>query len=389
MKKKRLMTPGPTQVPEESLLMLARQVTHHRTPAFEALFQRTTGFLQILLRTNGDIFFIAGSGTAGMETALMNCAAPGETILVLASGKFSERWEEMGKAFGRKIISYFVPWGETFLPEKVAEYLRLNPEITAVFGTLAETSTGVCHDIEGIGRAVRENSDSLFVVDGISGIGADRFEMDRWGVDLAVVGSQKALMGISGGAIVAVGTRVWSKIEKNPRRGFYFDLLKYRKSAASRTTPFTPAKPILEGLAVNLEAMAEEGIETIWQRTSRLAEAVRAGIDALGLKRTTSFPANSMTAVFFPERAVFDSKRFMTEMEERFGVKFAGGQGEWKGKIFRMAHFGIIDEFDIFGTLAAIEMALTDAGYPVEYGTGVSAAMKILKTGIDEKGNIQ
>ena len=378
MKKERLMTPGPTQVPEESLLTLARQVTHHRTPQFEALYTRVRKALGVILRTEGDLFFITGSGTAGMETALMNTVAPGETILVLSSGKFSERWAELGKVFGANVLLYSVPWGEAFSPEQVADSLKAHPETAAVFGTLTETSTGVCHPIEKIGAAVRENSDALFVVDGISGIGADRFEMDSWNVDLAVVGSQKALMGISGGAIVAAGPRAWKKIERTPRRGYYFDLLKYRKSAEAQTTPFTPAKPILEGLAVNLDSLLEEGIENVWRRTHRLAEAARAGIDAIGLARTTLFPADSMTAVFFPEKDPFDAKRFMSEMQMRFGVKFAAGQGPWKGKIFRMAHFGIIDEFDILGTLASVELALTAAGYPAELGRAAAAAQRVL-----------
>ena len=377
MKKERLMSPGPTQVPEESLLTLARQVTHHRTPQFETLFQKTRLAMGKILRTEGDVFFITGSGTASMETALMNIVAPGETILILASGKFSQRWAEMGEVFGAKVIICSVPWGEPFRPDVVADILRAHPETVAVFGTLTETSTGVCHPIAELGRTIRENSAALFVVDGISGIGADRFEMDAWSVDLAVIGSQKALMGISGGGFVAVSPRAWEKIEQTPRRGFYFDLIKYRKSAQASTTPFTPAKPILEGLAVSLDAILAEGIETVWRRTSLLAEAVRAGIDAIGLARTTAFPADSMTAVFFPETCAFNAKRFMNEIHECYGIKFAGGQGEWRGKIFRMAHFGLIDEFDVLGTLGSIELALIDAGYPAEPGRGVAAAQRV------------
>lgn len=377
MKKQRLMTPGPTQVPEESLLTLARQVTHHRTPQCEMMFRRVTESVRLLLRTEGKVFFVTGSGTAGMETALMNIVAPGETILVLSSGKFSERWTEMGTVFGANVITHSVPWGETFSTGAVTATLRAHPETTAVFGTLTETSTGVRHDIAALGSAIRENSGALFVIDGISGIGADRFEMDAWNVDLAVIGSQKALMGISGGAFVAVSPRTWKKIETTPRRGFYFDLLKYRESAIAQTTPFTPAKSILEGLAVNLDAILDEGIEKVWERTARLAEAARAGIDAIGLRRTTSSPADSMTAVFFPEFPDFDSSRFMAVMQHRFGVKFAGGQGPWKGKIFRMAHFGLIDEFDILGLLASVELALIAAGGSVELGHAAAAAQRI------------
>ncbi len=368
MRKRRLMTPGPTEVPENSLLTLARQVTHHRTPEFEALFRRVVTGLQRIFRTDGDVLLLAGSGTAAMEAALSNVVDRGETILVLASGKFSERWGEMGKVFGARVLTHSVPWGEPFDPGEVAKILRKNPEISAVFGTLSETSTGVCHDVEGLGKAIRDHSDALFVVDGISGVGADRLEMDAWGVDLLAVGSQKALMGIPGAAFVAIGERGWKKIEKTPPKGFYFDLRKYRKSAVNSTTPFTPPKSILDALAVNIDALNAEGIDNVWRRTEALAEKVRTGIRGLGLKIAAKRPANSMTAVFFPtpetnEGKPFDAPRFMATMENRFGVKFAGGQGEWKGKIFRMAHFGIIDEFDVLGVLGAIKIALAEAGY--------------------------
>lgn len=376
MRKKRLMTPGPTQVPEESLLSLARQVTHHRTDDFTALFRRTTDDLRRVFRTEGDIFLLAGSGTAAMDAAVGNVVGEGERALVLTSGKFSERWAEIVQSYHGQVERYDVPWGEVFDPEEIARRLKNRPETVAVFGTLCETSTGVVHPIEKMGRAIREHSEALFVLDGISGVGADRLETDAWGVDLLAVGSQKALMGLPGAAILSVGRRGWKKIESTRRTGFYFDLLKYRKSAAEATTPFTPPKSVLEALELSVHLLLSEGMENLWRRIERQARAVRSGVEALGLRRTTSQASNAMTCAFFPQN--IDGKRFLNIMEERFGVKFAGGQGIWKGKIFRMAHFGLIDEFDILGTLSTMEMALAECGFSVEFGRAAAAAEAVL-----------
>lgn len=374
MKKQRLLTPGPTQVPENALLALARQVTHHRTPEFQSLFKKTIAGLQEIFQAQSDVLLVAGSGTAAMESAVTNFVSRNEKTLILASGKFSERWNDICCVYGIRPILYEVPWGERFEPTEITNYLMRYPEIRAVYGTLCETSTGVGQDIEGIARVVRE-TDALFIVDGISAVGAVECRMDRWGIDVLVVGSQKALMGVPGLAVIGVSEKAWKKCEKTERQAFYLDLLRARKSATESTTPFTAPKSLIETLALNIEAINQTGIENIWRTTAKLAAATRAGLAAMNLRLTTSYPSDAMTAAYVPESV--DYKMFMKTMEERFGVKFAGGQGIFKGKIFRLAHFGMIDECDILGILAAMEITLKTLGYDVSFGSAVRAAEEV------------
>jgi len=377
MRKYRLLTPGPTQIPEQALLALAKQVTHHRTPEASALYRSVISGLQQVFCTKNDIYLLTGSGTAAMEAAVTNFASPGEKILVLSSGKFSERWADIARAFGIVPISYELPWGERFDPAQVKRLIDANTDVVAVYGTLCETSTGVGHDIEGIGKIVRK-TDTLFVVDGISATGAVECRCDDWGIDVMVVGSQKALMGLPGTAMISVSEKAWAKCEKTKKQAFYFDLAKYKKNNADSNTPFTMTKSQLEALDINLKLLPAEGMTNVWARTAKLAAATRAGVNAMGLTLTTAFPSDAMTAAFIPESV--GAKAFMKTLENRFGIKFAGGQGDWKGKIFRMAHFGLIDECDVLGILCAIELTLNRHGFPVPFGTAASAAEKILST---------
>ncbi len=377
MRKYRLMTPGPTQIPEQSLLALAKQVTHHRTPEAAALYRSVISGLRQVFCTRNDIFLLTGSGTAAMEAAVTNFASRGEKVLVLSSGKFSERWGDIARAFGIEAILYELPWGERFDAAEVRRLIDANPDVVAVYGTLCDTSTGVGHDIESIGKTVRETN-ALFVVDGISATGAVPCRCDDWGIDVLVVGSQKALMGLPGTAIISVSEKAWAKCEKTVRQAFYFDLLKYKKNDADSTTPFTTPKSQLEALDINLKLLLEEGIENVWVRIARLAAATRGGLTAMGLRLTTPFPSDAMTAAFIPE--TLDAKAFMTTLENRFGIKFAGGQGDWKGRIFRMAHFGLVDECDVLGILCAVELTLNTLGFNVPFGTAANAAERVLMT---------
>jgi aspartate aminotransferase-like enzyme len=365
------MTPGPTQVPQKSLLALAKQVTHHRTPDAAELYKNVVTALQQVCCTKNDLFLLTGSGTAAMEAAVTNFASRGEKILVLSSGKFSERWGEIAKAFGITPIFYELAWGERFDNEEVKKILAANPDVVAVYGTLCETSTGVGHDVQGIGKIVKE-TDAIFVVDGISAVGSVECRTDDWGIDVLAVGSQKALMGAPGTAIISVSEKAWRKCEKTSRQAFYFDLVKYKKNAADLTTPFTTPKSQLEALGLSVNLLLEEGLENVWRRNAQLAAATRAGLTAMRLRLTTKFPSDAMTAAFIPE--TIDAGTLMKTLENRYGVKLAGGQGDWKGKIFRMAHFGMIDECDVLGVLCAIEMTLNALGFAVPLGAAARAA---------------
>ncbi len=367
----RLFTPGPVEVPEAALLAMARQVRHHRTAEFRRTMADVFAGLKYVFQTANDVLVLSCSGTGGMEAAVVNTVPRGGKALVLESGKFAERWRLIAERFGIEVVRYEVPWGDSFDAAEVARLLAEHPDTAAVFATLQETSTGVGHDIEAIGRVVRDTP-TLFVVDGISGAGAMECRTDDWGIDVLVVGSQKALMTPPGLAFLAVSPKAWQRIEAIDRPAFYFDLLAYREAAKANETPYTPAIPLIEALAESLRLIRAEGIENVWARSRRLSRAVLAGIAALGLRPVAKRPAEGVSAVYLPE--AIDGKAFLARLEERFGIKLAGGQGPLKGRIFRLAQMGQIDEADILGCLAAIEMVLEEMGHSVTLGSATAEA---------------
>jgi serine---pyruvate transaminase len=375
MPRHRLMTPGPTPVPEAALLKMAEPLAHHRTPGFRRLLGEVVDGLRYVFDTKSDVAVLAASGTGAMEACVTNVVPRGGKALVLESGKFAERWGDICEAFGIRAVRHEIPWGEAFEPDAVARLLEEHPDAAAVYATLSETSTGVGHDIEGIGRAVAA-SNALFVVDGISGAGAVECHTDAWSIDLLAVGAQKALMTPPGLAFVTVSPAAWRRIESIPRQAFYFDLLAYRRALEDGDTPYTPSRPLLEALAENLRSIRREGIENIWRKTKKLARATRSGVQALGLELAARRPSDSLTAVYLPSGV--DAKAFLGRLEERFGVKLAGGQGSLKGKIFRIAHMGHIDELDVLSALAAVELVLAEMGQSVKFGSAVAAAENIL-----------
>jgi aspartate aminotransferase-like enzyme len=362
-------------VPDEALLAMARPVPHHRTPEFRALMAEVLDGLKYVFQTQNDVAVLTSSGTGAMEAAVVNLVPRGGKALVLESGKFSERWSEICRVFGIEVIAHKVPWGEPFRADDVAALLRQHPDCAAVFTTLMETSTGVGHDIEAIGRVVGPTN-ALFVVDGISGAGVVECRTDAWHIDVLVVGAQKALMVPPGLAFLSISAAAWKQIESFDRPAFYFDLRKYRKGLAQSETPFTPAIPQVLALAENLKRMRGEGMEAIWARGKLLSRATLAGIEVLGLKSYASRPATGMTAVCTP--ASIDASAVAARLQSRFGLKVAGGQGQAKGKIFRIAHMGILDELDILSTIAAIELVLVEMGQTIKLGSGVGAASLVL-----------
>lgn len=380
MPKKRLMTPGPTQVPEPALLAMARQVTHHRTSEFRALFREVLDGLKYVVQTSGDVIVLTCSGSGGMEAAMVNLVPRGGKAIVLEAGLFARRWADIATAFGIEAVRLEVEWGKSVSPDAVEALLKQHPDAVAVFGTLMESSTGAVHDVAEIGRRVRE-AGKLWVVDGISGAGVIECRTEAWGIDVLVVGSQKALMLPPGLACLAVSETAWRHMEHVQPQAFYFDLKLHRKKIQEGPdTPWTPAHTLIAALRETLAIIRTRGIETIWSEAHTLAEATRAGIAALGLELLAECPADGLTAVKFP--AGIDGAALLKRVEERFGVKLAGGQGHLKGKIFRIAHLGQLDELDILGTLAALELALDEMGRSVELGSAVGAASRVLQAAI-------
>ena len=378
MRKHRLMTPGPSPVPEETLLALAEPMFHHRTKEFEAILRDVLADLKYVFATQNDVLILTSSGTGAMEAAVVNTVARGEKVIVLASGRFGERWAEISKAFGIEPVVVAVGPGQSVTPAQLDDALKKNPDTVAVFATLCETSTGAGHDLEAMGKIVARTP-AILAVDGISGAGAMECRTDAWGIDILVTGSQKALMLPPGLAFLTMSSKAWARVEAVKPQAFYFDLKKMRKKITVPDTLFTPAHTLIKALGVSLRKIREEGIEQVWSRHRRLAAACRAGVRALGLELFAANPADAVTTVTVP--AGLDVTRLLARLVERFGLKLVGGQDELKGRIFRIAHMGYMDELDIIGVISALELVLAELGWKVESGRAVTAAQQIVASG--------
>ncbi|MBA4190127.1 MAG: serine--glyoxylate aminotransferase [Planctomycetaceae bacterium] len=373
MMKARLFTPGPTTVPEETLLELAKPVTYHRAAEAKAILAEVSEDLKYVFQTTQPVFTITSSGTGGMEAAVSNALAVGEKVILLTAGRWGERWRGVLKAFGANIVAVEVPYGKAVTPEMLAAALAANPDTKAVFATLSETSTGVGHDVEAFGKLVAK-TDAILIVDAISGMGAMECKVDAWGIDICVTGSQKALMLPPGLAFVSVSEKAWKKIDATPIRSFYFDLRRYKKTYAESDTPFTPANTLIRAQRASLKRIRAEGIENLWARHLRIAAACRAGVKAMGLELFAERPNSGLTVITVP--AGIDGSATLKKMEKQYGFKLADGQDNMKGKIWRLSHMGYTDAFDVLGALSALELVLIESGYKVEAGAGVAAFQK-------------
>ncbi|MEK6238863.1 MAG: alanine--glyoxylate aminotransferase family protein [Planctomycetales bacterium] len=375
--KKRLLTPGPTEVPEEARLAMARQVIHHRTPEARRWLAEALEGLKDVFQTKNDVVVMTSSGSGAMEAAVSNVVPRGGKAIILDAGRFAQRWFEICQAFGVETVRLEVPWGQAVSSDDVAALLEQHPDAAAVYGTLMETSTGVAHDVQAIGKVVA-SSGALFGIDAISGAGVQECRTDDWGIDLLVVGSQKALMLPPGLAFLAVSDAAWKQIDSVEAQAFYFNLKSYRKKIADPDTPFTPAHTLIAALNETLKRIRSVGIENVWSHANTLGQATRAGAEAMGLELFAARPADGVTSVKFPEG--IDGAAMLKRMETRYGVKLAGGQAHLKGKIFRIGHMRVIDELDVIGALAALEMVLNEMGHKIELGSAAAAAQRVLSS---------
>jgi len=374
--KQRLLTPGPSPVPEETLLELAKPVTYHRTPQFRAVLAEVLEDLRYVYCTKNVVVPLTASGTGGMEAAVVNCLAPGSKAICLIAGRFGERWRSLCKAFGVEVVGVAVPYGQAVTPEMLSDALAQHPDAAAVTATLSETSTGVRGDIEAFGKLVAKTP-ALLIIDSISGLGVMECRTDDWHVDVNVTGSQKALMLPPGLAFVSVSDKAWARIDQNPSpRAFYFDLKKYRDIFKGNDTPFTPAHTLVRALRTSLKMLRAEGIENAWKRHARLAAAARAGAQALGLELFAAAPVDGLTVIKVPDG--IDGVALLGKLEKQYGLKLAGGQDALKGKVVRLAHMGYMDHFDVLAGIGGLELALLEMGHPVEVGAGVAAAQQSL-----------
>jgi aspartate aminotransferase-like enzyme len=373
--KQRLLTPGPTPVPEETLLELAKPMIFHRTAEFRAMLGEVLADLQKIFVTKNLIVPLTSSGTGALEAALANSVPAGAKIICLIAGRFGERWKNIAKAFNIESVNVTVPYGQAVQPEQLEKAFADHADAVAVCSTLSETSTGVGHDIAAFGKIVAKTP-AILIVDAVSGLGAMECRTDAWSIDICCTGSQKALMMPPGLAFLSISDKAWKAIDKNANpRTFYFDLKRARKNLETNDTPYTPAHTLIRAMRVSLKKILAEGIENIWARQSRYAAAARAGFQALGLELFASQPNTALTVVKMP--ANIDSTALLTKLEKQYGLKLANGQDTLKGKIIRLAHMGYIDYFDILSAIAGVELVLQEMGHPVEPGAGLAAAQRV------------
>ncbi|MCL2379240.1 MAG: alanine--glyoxylate aminotransferase family protein [Coriobacteriia bacterium] len=375
--KRYLMTPGPTPVPADVLLTMARPIIHHRTAEFEATVAEAVRGLQYIFNTKNDVLMLASSGTGAMESAIVNCFSAGDKVIIARNGKFGDREKSIAKAYGLEVIDLCYEWNQVVSVSDVADALAANPDARGVIVTQSETSTGVLNPIKEIAACVRDLSDTVMIVDSITGIGAMECETDDWGLDVVMTGSQKGLMLPPGLAAVSVSEKAWRAAERSTLPKFYFDWKKYRKSLEKDTTPFTPALTLIQGLSEALKLMQEEGRENIIARHNLLAKATREGVEAIGLQlfAPPEGRGSAVTPVWSPEG--IPAGKIVKIMKEDYGVTITNGQDDYKDRIFRIGHLGYFGPFDIITALTALEMALTRLGYNFEQGASIKAAESV------------
>jgi len=372
--KRYLMTPGPTPAPPEVLAAIGQPVIHHRGPDYRELYARVLGRLREVFRTEQEVLLFGGSGSGAMESAVANLVSPGDPVLVVSGGYFGERWAAIAKAYGADVDHLRYAWGEIPSADEAAARLR-ERGARLVFFTHSETSTGVVVDPQPFAAAARE-AGALSVLDAVSSLGAVPLETDAWGIDVVASGAQKALMTPPGLAMVSASATAWERscAARSPR--FYWDWAKTRKGQATLDAPVTPPVSLVAGLDVALARLLGEGLEAAFDRHRRLGRACREGLKAMGLE--LSSPDDDSSAVVTAARAPegIDSDELVLLLRDRHGVTLAPGQGELKGKIFRIGHIGYYDVFDITTALAAVELALVELGAEIERGVAVTRALE-------------
>ena len=382
--KEYLFIPGPTPVPPQVMTAMTKPIIGHRSGEFSRLYRDLVKKMQKVYQTENDLFILSNSGTGAMEMALANTVNPGEKVLSLVTGHFAQRFNRIATVLGADVDTLDFPWGGPVDLDMVENKLR-QENYRAVLVTHNETSTGVINDLAALGQLTAQ-TDALLLVDAVSSLGGADIKTDEYQLDLVVTSSQKALMLPPGLAAISVSSKAWERVEKCKARTVYFSLADYRQLIAKGHTPWTPAVGLLYGLEAALDMILAEGLEEVFRRHQRLAQAVRAGMRALGLKVVAPEECASptVTAVWAPEGVNPDElRRFL---REELGVYMSGGKGSLAGKVFRFGHMGYVGEFDIITGLAAVEMGLAKLGRGVQLGAGVAAAQELLLHTLGEGG---
>jgi aspartate aminotransferase-like enzyme len=373
--KQRLLTPGPTPLYPPALHAMMASDIHHRTEDFRKIYRACLADLKEVMGTAHDVLMFAASGTGAMDASVSNLFSRGDKVIVCSAGKFGERWAEIAKAYGLDATVLTAPYGEVVVPERVEAALAAEPAIKAVFAQASETSTGAVHDVRAMARAVAK-TDAIFVLDAITGLGTMPLDIDGWGLDVIIGGSQKAFMIPPGLAFMAISPKAWKLADTATLPHYYFNLRKEKKSGDGGESSWTPATSLILALAVALQYVKQIGMANLIENAQLLAQATRAAVAKLGLELfAAGAPGSSVTAIKAP--AGMDSGVIVKEFRTRFGSIIANGQGSMKGQIFRIAHLGYFDFADLFAVIAELEIILKANGHPVQYGTGVAAAQEV------------
>jgi aspartate aminotransferase-like enzyme len=370
VEKRYLFTPGPTPVPPEVLAAMAEPMVHHRGGDFRLVYERALSRLQEVFQTREQVLLFAASGTGAMDSAVANLTTAGQRVAVVTAGSFGERWAAICTQYGLDVHRIAYEWGEVPNPDEVGAAVA-ESGAGVVFCTHSETSTGVVADIQALKTAI---GDAVLVVDAISSLGAVPLDVDGWGLDVVVSGSQKALMCPPGLAMASVAERLWETLP--PPRSFYFDWQRARKAQEAFDAAFTPAVSLIKGLDVALGMLLSAGLEAGFERHVRLGRAARAGLKAMGIELFS--PDDDSAAVVTVGRVPdgVDGTELLRHLRDRHGVTLAPGQGVLKGRIFRIGHIGWFDVFDIAAALAAVELSLAELGAEIERGVAVTRAFE-------------
>lgn len=381
MRKTRLFTPGPTPLIPEARQAMAMPMPHHRTPEFAGIMMECRKKLQAIFKTGNELLILSTTGTGAMEAAVSNLHCPGDRVLAVSIGKFGERWIELAEAFGLDCRVLAKPYGSSASAEEILAALQQNPNTRSLFIQACETSTGTAHCLERIASLVRRHFPGiLIIVDGITAVGCQPLETDAWDLDVVISGSQKSFGIPPGLSFISLGPRALAALDSGPGKNVYhLSLSREMKGQKHGSPAFTPSIALIIALREACSQILEYGLSRVIEDAGRIASASRAGLEELGFKLLSEAPANAVTAAFPPEGISADELR--QKLDEGFGVKVAGGQGDVSGKIIRIAHLGYFDILDTSTVLSALELALAELGHFTPPGAGVAAAMKVLRAG--------
>jgi aspartate aminotransferase-like enzyme len=375
IRKQRLLTPGPTPLYPPALHAMMASDIHHRTEDFRKVYRSALADLKEVMGTSHDVLMFAASGTGAMDASVSNLFSRGDKVIVCVAGKFGERWAEIAKAYGLDALVLTSEYGDTVSPDRVSKALSENPNARGVFVQASETSTGAAHDVKAMGQAVAK-TDAILVVDAITGLGTMPLDIDGWGLDVVIGGSQKAFMIPPGLAFMSVSPKAWKFAETATLPHFYFNLKKEKKSGDAGESSWTPSTALILALGEALKYVKQIGMKNLIENAELLARGTRAAVQKLGLELfAPQSPGSSVTSVRAPKG--MDSGVIVKEFRSRFGAIIANGQGSMKGQIFRIAHLGYFDFSDLFAMVAGLEIILHANGHPVEFGAGVRAVEEI------------